>query len=152
MCVACTVLSLLRASLASIGPVPRPARVLRGVCGSTAISCTRVRTAAVARGVSPFVASKNLQRKIRFQSLKFRFVRLKRGVKWISGYLFLPAVDLRSRQHGDVRNPGGHGYFWCSTPNSTGSAWRLRFNSAVVDAGSTYFGFRAWGVSVRCVQ
>ena len=62
--------------------------------------------------------------------------------------IVLPAAGSRDCD-GGVDYVGSGGYYWSSTPNGSVHAWRLNFNSGVVNIGSNY---RCRGSSVRLVQ
>ncbi len=62
--------------------------------------------------------------------------------------IFLPAAGF-CLCYGTVYFVGSAGNYWSSTPDGSGSAWFLDFNSGRVDMGS---GKRCGGRSVRLVQ
>ena len=63
--------------------------------------------------------------------------------------VFFPAAGIRSGYGGgNANHRGGYGYYWSSRPNST-YADLLSFYSGYVNM---YYGSRAGGYSVRCVQ
>ena len=59
-----------------------------------------------------------------------------------------PAAGSRNC-YGDVSGVGTYGGCWAATPDDSGSAWRLYFNSSEVGMGSSN---RCFGLSVRLVQ
>jgi uncharacterized protein (TIGR02145 family) len=63
--------------------------------------------------------------------------------------LKLPAAGYRYYSSGVLNSPGGNGYYWSSSPDST-NAYYLRFNSTSVYPA--YDDSRAIGFSVRCVK
>ena len=68
------------------------------------------------------------------------------------GSLFLPAAGLRSYNSGELALTSSYGYYWSSSPYYGGSSYAgyLYFSSGNVYP--LYYGNRAYGFSVRCVQ
>jgi len=62
--------------------------------------------------------------------------------------IFLPAAGYRNC-NGYVGSVGSHGVYWSSTPDGSGYAWGLYFNSGVVSVNNSD---RCLGRSVRLVQ
>jgi len=62
--------------------------------------------------------------------------------------LMLPAAGSRINFNGALSGRGGYGYYWGSTEGSSGNAWNLYFISS---NAFTYYYYRAYGLSVRCV-
>jgi len=68
--------------------------------------------------------------------------------------VFLPAAGFRYYGDALLSDAGAYGYYWCSSVNSSTSAYRLYFGgsgSGNVSPGYAFYS-RAYGFSVRCVS
>ncbi|MDR1089921.1 MAG: fibrobacter succinogenes major paralogous domain-containing protein [Prevotella sp.] len=60
-----------------------------------------------------------------------------------------PAAGYRNASNGSLNNVGSNGYYWSPSPNG-GSGYNLYFSSGNVYP--SYYNYRAYGFSVRCIK
>lgn len=85
-------------------------------------------------------------------SFDFDFDEVNRGVNFGNGWdVWYPASGSRSGYDGSLFDVGSYGYYWSASPSNS-YAYSLSFNDSGIVYPSYYYGYRAYGRSVRCLQ